>query len=89
TMRLSVAPLLRGVLEAQSVELKKPSLRLVVDAEGRGNWSSLSLKPGSLPFVPADVTLQSVGIENGTVIVSGPAGHDLTEFTSIQGELSA
>ncbi|MFX8840911.1 hypothetical protein ABTM78_21375, partial [Acinetobacter baumannii] len=48
-----------------------------------------SLKPGSLPFVPADVTLQSVGIENGTVIVSGPAGHDLTEFTSIQGELSA
>lgn len=89
TMRLSVSPLLRGVLEAQSVELKKPSLRLVVDSEGRGNWASLSLKPGSLPFVPADVTLQSVGIEGGTLMFVGAAGKDLAEFQGIDGELSA
>lgn len=89
TMRLSIAPLLRGVLVAQSVELKKPSLRLVVDGEGRGNWASLSIKPGSLPFVPADVTLQSVGIEGGTLMFVGPSGKDLAEFQGIDGELSA
>ena len=89
TMRLSIAPLLRGVLEAQSVELKKPSLRLVVDGEGRGNWASLSLKPGSLPFVPADVTLQSVGIEGGTMVFVSGTGKELAEFQGIDGELSA
>ncbi len=89
TMRLSIAPLLRGVLEAQSVELKKPSLRLVVDGEGRGNWASLSLKPGSLPFVPADVTLQSVGITGGTLVFVSGSGKELAEFQKIDGELSA
>ena len=89
TMRLSITPLLRGVLEAQSVELKKPSLRLVVDGQGRGNWASLALKAGSIPFVPADVTLQSVGIEGGTAIFVGPSGKDLAEFQAIDGELSA
>ena len=89
TMRLSIAPLLRGVLEAQSVELKKPSLRLAVDGEGRGNWRSLSLKPGSLPFVPADVTLQSVGIEGGTLSFFNASGRELAQFEAVDGELSA
>lgn len=89
TMRLSIAPLLRGVLEAQSVELKRPSLRLAVDAEGRGNWRSLSFKPGSLPFVPADVTLQSVGIEGGTLALYTAAGRELALFETVDGELSA
>lgn len=89
TMRLSIAPLLRGVLEAQSIELKKPSLRLAVDGSGRGNWHALAFRPGSLPFVPADVTLQSVGIEGGTLVFVGPAGKELAEFQSVNGELSA
>ena len=89
TMQLSIAPFLRGVLEARSVELKRPSLRLVLDAEGRGNWRSLALKPGSLPFVPADVALQSVGIEGGTLILAGPSAKDIAELSGIAGELSA
>ncbi len=89
TMRLSIAPLMRGVLEAQSVELKKPQLRLAVDAEGRGNWRSLSLKAGGLPFVPADVSLQSVGISGGTLLLVGASGKDLGDFQDVEGELSA
>ena len=89
TMRLSIAPLLRGVLEAQTVELKKPQLRLAVDAEGRGNWRSLSLKPGSLPFVPADVTLPYVGIEGGTLLFVSASGKELADFQAVDGELSA
>ena len=89
TMQLSIAPLLRGVLEAKSVELKRPSLRLAVDADGRGNWRSLALTPGSLPFVPADVALQSVGIEDGTLVLAGPTAKNLAELSDISGELSA
>lgn len=89
TMRLSVAPLLRGVFEAKSVELKKPALRLVVDAQGRGNWRSLTLTPGSLPFLPGDVSLQSVEIEGGTLVIAGPSGKELAQFDQIDGELSA
>ena len=89
TMQLSIAPLLRGVLEARSVELKRPSLRLAVDADGQGNWRSLALKPGALPFVPADVALQSVGIEGGTLLLAGPTSKDIAELNEIAGELSA
>lgn len=89
TMRLSIAPLLRGVLEAQSVVLKKPSLRLAVDANGRGNWATLALQPGALPFMPADVTLKSVDIEGGTLLLVNGAGRDLAQIQGIDGELSA
>jgi uncharacterized protein involved in outer membrane biogenesis len=89
TMRLSVAPLLRGVLEAQSVELKKPFLRLAVDDTGQGNWRSLEIKAGSLPFVPADVTLQSVGIDGGTFLFVSATGKDLAQFEQVNGDFSA
>ena len=50
TMRLSVPPLLKGILEANEVELKRPIVPLAVDADGGGNWT-LSIAPGTLPFV--------------------------------------
>lgn len=89
TMQLSVAPLLKGVLEAKSIELKRPLLRLAVDADGRANWRSLTLQAGSLPFVPADVALQSVGIEDGKLVLAGSGTRDITEIDGIAGELSA
>ncbi len=89
TMQLSVAPLLKGVLEARSVELKRPLLRLAVDDEGRANWRSLTIQPGSLPFVPADVALQSVGIEDGTLVLAGSGTKNIAEINGIAGELSA
>lgn len=89
TMQLSIAPLLKGVLEAKSIELKRPLLRLAVDAEGRANWRSLTIQAGSLPFVPADVALQSVGIEDGKLVLAGSGTKDITEIDGIAGELSA
>ena len=89
TMQLSIAPLLRGVIEARSVELKKPFLRLAVDAQGQGNWATLSIKPGSLPFVPADIALQAVGIEQGLLVLVDGAGREVANFEAIDGELSA
>ncbi len=87
TMRLSVAPLLKGIIEANEIVLEKPVLRLAVDAEGGGNWRSFSIAPGSLPFVPAGVTLQSVKIVDGVVAFYGPKGIGFAELDGLNGEL--
>ncbi len=92
TMWLSVPPLLRGVLEARAVELKKPVLRLVVDPAHGGNWTqtaAVGAGAGSLPFLPQAVALQSVRVSGGTVTVVRADGSALAELTAIDGELEA
>lgn len=89
TMRLAVAPLLRGALEANEIELNKPVLSVVLDGEGSGNWTTLKLRPGTLPFVPQNVALHSVRISEGVVIVRGAEGADVTRLEAIMGELAA
>lgn len=89
TMRLAISPLLRGEFEATDIELLKPVLSLVPDAEGGGNWASLELKPGALPFVPQNVMLHAVRLVDGTISVHRPDGGDMTRIESLNGELSA
>ena len=89
TMKLSVPPLLKGILEANEIELKRPVLRLAVDADGGGNWRTLSIAPGSLPFVPADISLQSVKIKDGMVALQGPKGSEVAHIDGLDGELKA
>lgn len=89
TMWLSVPPLLRGVLEAHKVELRRPIINLATNTEGSGNWRSLAISPGSLSFAPKEVALQSVAIHDGAVIVSGPSRGELARFDAINGELNA
>lgn len=89
TMWLSVPPLLRGVLEAHRVELRRPVLHLAVDHNGNGNWRTLALSPGGFPFAPKDVALQSVEIDDGAVVISTAARGELARFDAIKGELNA
>ncbi len=89
TMWLSVPPLLRGVLEAHRVEVRKPVVNLAINSAGEGNWRTLVLSPGSLSFAPKDVALQSVQISDGAIIVSGPSRGELARFDAINGELTA
>ena len=89
TMRLSVPPLLKGQIEAHRVELRRPVLNLVINETGGGNWQSLAFAPGSMPFVPKDVTLQSVMIEDGAIIVNAAGHRELARFDAINGELTA
>lgn len=89
TMKLSVPPLLKGIIEANEIELKRPILRLALDQDGGGNWRTLSITPGALPFVPSDVTLQSVRIKDGLVKLYGPKGIDFAELDGLNGELKA
>lgn len=89
TMRLSIGALLRGALEADNVDLQKPALRLTADKDGNGNWRSLQITAGSLPFLPSNVALKSVGIASGRLTLVGPSGRDLAVFDGIDGEFSA
>lgn len=89
TMWLSVPPLLKGVFEARQVELKKPVLTVAVDKDGRGSWSGLKLTTGSLPFVPANVTLQSMRISDGVITLQRAGGSTLAEVTDIAGEVES
>ena len=89
TMRLSVPPLLKGVLEANEVELKRPVARLAVDAQGTGNWRQLNIAPGMLPFAPADVALQSVKIIDGMLEFHGPRGVSFAQLDGLNGEFKA
>jgi uncharacterized protein involved in outer membrane biogenesis len=89
TMWLSVAALLRGVLEASQVELEKPVLSLSVDDNGVGNWAKLDLKSGDLPFVPRDVALRSVRITDGAISLYNAAAVKVAAVDGIDGVFSA
>ncbi len=89
TLWLSVPPLLKGVLEANEIELKRPQLRLNIDERGRGSWNSLTMTQGSLPFVPAGVTLQAVRVTDGSIGVSTALGGEVLRLDGFNGELEA
>ena len=89
TMWLSVPPLLRGVLEAHRVDLRRPVVSLATNDEGSGNWRTLAFAPGSFRFAPKEVALQSVQIHDGAVVISGPQRNELARLDAINGELTA
>ncbi len=88
TLWLAPAPLLRGAIEAREVELRRPILKLRLNAEGGGNWQTLSIARGQLPFIPSDVALQSVLITDGVISVDGADGRELARVGAITGELA-
>ena len=88
TLWLAPAPLLRGAIEAREVELRRPTLKLRLNAQGGGNWQTLSIARAGLPFIPSDVSLQSVQITEGTVSIDDATGRELARVGGITGELS-
>jgi uncharacterized protein involved in outer membrane biogenesis len=90
TARLSVAPLLRGILEANELELTQPQMHLVLDGKGGGNWRALAPTDlGQIPFLPNDVAFQAVRIVDGSFSIEGPDRVARLQMTAIEGEFSA
>jgi len=86
---LSIPPLLRGKLEARKIELDRLALRLRMDARGQVAWPSLGQAAEALPFLPADVSLKSVTLNDASLAAARagePAGWRIEGVT---GELSA
>jgi AsmA family len=88
-MWLAVPPMLQGVLEAYRIELHRPVVELVGNAQGGGNWQSFEIRPGALPFVPGDVTLGEMDLVDGQIVYRNKDGDELTRVEAINGELSA
>jgi uncharacterized protein involved in outer membrane biogenesis len=88
TVWLAVAPFLRGAVEASEIELNRPTVRLVLNATGGGNWQTFTGGQSTLPFTPKDVLLQSVRITDGTLSVREASGAERVGMASINGELS-
>ena len=89
TVKLTVAPLFRGAIEANEIEFQRPVLRLAVDDADGWNWQSFGAVLASATYLPTNVTLSSVKISNGVLAVHGRDGVERTRFESIDAELSA
>ncbi len=89
TLWLSVPPLLQGNLEARHVALEQPVVTLAVDKNGVGNWTTLGIRPGTLPFVPQNVALQAVDVSDGTLVLNHARAGEVGRVSGISGEISA
>ena len=89
TIKLSVPPLFRGVVEANEIELQRPVLRLAVDEHDAWNWQNFSKTLSDAAYLPHNVTLTSVKITDGLLAVHGPDGSERARFEGFSGELSA
>jgi len=88
-MALSIPPLLRGQVEARKIELDRLSLRLGLDDNGQVDWPRLGEAAGALPFMPADVSLKSVTLNEASLAVARPGQPARWQIAGVTGELSA
>ncbi|HWE21414.1 MAG TPA: AsmA family protein [Hyphomicrobiaceae bacterium] len=89
SIKLSIAPLLRGVVEANEIEFQRPVLRAALDANGGWNWQSFAQALGSTGYVPANVTLTSLKVVDGVLAFHGADGIEHARLDAVNGELSA
>jgi hypothetical protein len=89
SIKLSIAPLFRGVLEAHEIEFQRPVLRLALDAKGGWNWQSFAQALRSAGYVPANVSLASLRIRDGVLALHGSDGAEYARLEGLNGELSA
>lgn len=87
-VRLKVASLFKGVLEATRVELTRPVLTLVADGSGGGNWSGFGENRPASALSPGSIALNTVHITDGSVVVRDAEGKQAT-FAAPTAELSA
>src|SRR5215470_16429643 len=88
TVKLAIPPMVRGVLEANDIELLRPVLRLALDNADGWNWQSFGEALARAAFLPAKVTLSSVKIVDGVLALHGPDEAERTRFEGFNGELS-
>jgi uncharacterized protein involved in outer membrane biogenesis len=89
SIKLSIPPLFRGVIEANEIEFQRPFVRLALDAQGAWNWQSFAKTLASAGYMPSNVTLTSLTITDGVLALYGPDGLERTKLEGVRGELSA
>lgn len=64
---LALPPLLSGTMEAKSVELDQPVLRLKIDEFGEGVWQSIGPADFDMPVPVRTIVLNNVSISDGAI----------------------
>lgn len=100
-VRVALIPLLSGVINVESVALIDPVISLEVLKDGRRNWqltpasaagapgAAPAPKPGAQSKPSASVQLQSVRIENGTVIYRDTRSGTTERIDKLNADISA
>ncbi len=86
---LAVPPLLSGIIEAKSVELDQPILRLKIDDFGEGSWQSIGPYGLDIPLPVREVILDSVGIKDGAIELRRGRQAEPKRIDRISGTFSA
>ena len=89
SIKLSITPLFRGIVEAHEIEFQSPVLRVALDANGRWNWQGFAQALRATGYVPANVALTSLRIRDGVLALHGPDGVERARLDELNGELSA
>ena len=89
SIKLFIAPLLRGVVEVNEIEFQRPVLRVTQDSKGAWNWQSFAQALRSTGYVPANVALASLRVVDGVLALHGADGAERTRLDGVNGELSA
>src|SRR5262245_42513687 len=87
--KLSIAPLFRGIIEANEIEFRRPVLRLTREEGGSWNWQSFGQVFANAAYLPSNIALTSLKISDGVLAVHSPRGGERLRLEGIDGELSA
>jgi AsmA protein len=93
-IRIGLLPLLRGAIQVDSLDLRRPSIELVATKDGKWNFSTIGAESAAKPGAPAassggpgEFTLQRLTITDGQIGVTdlrrGPqrTGYDHIDLT--------
>lgn len=89
TVKLSVPPLLRGAVEANEIEFRRPILRLALDDKDGWNWQSFGQSLGNAAYFPTNVVLTSLKITDGVLALHGPNGLERSRLEGLNADLSS
>lgn len=85
---LALPPLLSGTIEAKSIELDQPILRLKIDEFGEGTWQSIG--PQGADMLPVrEVILNKVDIKDGAVELRNGREATARRIDHVSGTFSA
>jgi len=90
TARLRLLPLLAGQIQVSDVTLVRPTVSVLLQPDGKSNWTSLSatLSAALRPSAERTASFSEIRIDNGTVVIRDDARAVAETISNIEGSLA-
>ncbi|MEG6509141.1 AsmA family protein [Methyloligella sp. 2.7D] len=85
---LNIGALMRGAIEAQTLNITAPVLRLNIGADGIGNWEDIGAGAEQLRFGPRRIAFDAVTVTGGRIEIARE-GEEALILDKVQGQASA